>query len=143
LHSPAGISGRKAATDVDVAGHTVPRGSFVVYSAYVTHRQPELWPDPRAFRPERWIDASGAVVEPAPYTFVPFGGGYRRCIGFAMATLEAKIIVAETLRRSRLHLERTEIAAHGIATVAPKGGVPATVVEKLDRDPVPPQASIR
>jgi len=131
LHSPAGVSGRIAETNVEFAGCTIPRGAFVVYSAYVTHREPQWWPDPLVFRPERWLGAAGPI-EPEPYTFVPFGGGFRRCIGFAMATLEAKIVVAETLRRVRLRLERHDIAAHGLATVAPKGGVPATIIEKLE-----------
>lgn len=127
LHSPAGFAGRKAEVDIDFAGHTIPAGSLVVYSQYVTHRLPEHWPEPTSFRPERWIDAAGQSVDPMPYTFVPFGGGYRRCIGFAMAMLEAKLLLAHTLMSKRLELERTTIKGAGIATVAPKGGVPAIV----------------
>ena len=53
---------------------TIPAGRMVLYSAYVTGRLPELWPDPERFDPTRW--APGAP-EPKPYSFVPFGGGYR------------------------------------------------------------------
>ncbi len=127
LHSPAGFAGRKLHADIDFAGHTIPAGTMVIYSAYVTHRQPELWPDPLVFRPQRWIGPDGRPVDPQPYAFVPFGGGYRRCIGFAMATLEAKIIVAETLRRTHLRLETKDVKATGMATVTPGGGLPATV----------------
>lgn len=65
LHSPAGFAGRKAEVDIDFAGHTIPAGSLVVYSQYVTHRLPEHWPEPTSFRPERWIDAAGHSVDPA------------------------------------------------------------------------------
>lgn len=134
LHSPAGIAGRKAQADIPFAGHTIPRGALVIYSQYVTHRDPELWPDPLAFDPARWIDTDGAVIEPDPYAFVPFGGGYRRCIGFALATLEAQLILAVVLRRTRLSLERASIEPSGIAAVEPKDGVPVTVADVLGTD---------
>ena len=54
LWSPALVSGRGTATDVEFAGHTIPAGSMVMYSPWVTHRMPELWPDPDEFQPERW-----------------------------------------------------------------------------------------
>lgn len=129
LHSPAGFAGRKAQVAIDLGGHTIPRGAMVVYSQYVTHRDPTYWPDPLKFDPRRWIDSTGAIVEADPYAFVPFGGGYRRCIGFAVATLEAQLIVAAVLRRTQLHLVRTDIRPTGIAAVEPKGGVPVSVTE--------------
>lgn len=90
--------------------------------------------DPLAFDPARWIDTDGAVIEPDPYAFVPFGGGYRRCIGFALATLEAQLILAVVLRRTRLSLERASIEPSGIAAVEPKDGVPVTVADVLGTD---------
>ena len=128
LHSPGGFSGRMAQADIDFAGHMIKAGTLVIYSPYVTHRLPELWPQPQQFRPERWISADGSLIDPEPYTFVPFGGGYRRCIGFAMATLEAQLIVAHVVRHARLQLQREHIDGHGLATFAPRGGVPVTVV---------------
>jgi hypothetical protein len=129
LHSPAGFAGRKARADIDFAGHTIPAGAMVIYSQYVTHRDPDHFPDPLRFNPNRWIGPDGAPLDADPYTFVPFGGGYRRCIGFAMATLEAELIVAAVLQRCRLRLDRTDIAPTGIATVEPRGGVPATILD--------------
>ena len=128
LHGAAGVSGRKAQADIEFAGHTIPAGRMVIYSQYVTHRLPDDWPDPLRFDPDRWLDGE-SLREAAPYTFVPFGGGYRRCIGFAMATLEAKLMIASALRRSQLQLHRTDIPGTGIATYAPKGGVPITVID--------------
>jgi cytochrome P450 len=138
LHSPAGFAGRKAQADIAFAGHTVRRGTMVLYSQHVTHRDPELWPDPCAFDPSRWIDADGGLVDPDPYAFVPFGGGYRRCIGFAVATLEAQLILAAVVQRTRLRLDRFPIDPTGIAAVEPKGGVPVRVLEVLGAAPTPP-----
>jgi cytochrome P450 len=129
LHSPAGFSGRMAQADIDFGGHTIKAGTLVIYSQYVTHRLPEIWPEPERFRPERWISDDASLVEPEPYTFLPFGGGYRRCIGFAMATLEAQLVVAHVIRHSRLQLQGDDIEGHGLATFAPRGGVPVTVAE--------------
>ena len=66
---------------------------------YLAHRRPELWPDPTAFRPERFLDGA-----PAPYAWLPFGGGVRRCAGAAFATMELHEVlraVVRALRRSR------------------------------------------
>ena len=91
--------------------------AIVIYSAYLTQRLAELWPDPDRFDPDRW------KADPAPYAFVPFGGGYRRCIGFALATLEAKTILATLLRDATLELRTSDLSPSGFATMAPKRGV--------------------
>ena len=63
-----------------------------------------------------------------PYSFVPFGGGYRRCIGFAFATLELKAIVVQMLRRTTLApVSTTTPEPAGISSMYPKGGVPVRV----------------
>ena len=128
LHSPASVAGRMAQRPVEFRGHTIPPKRFVIYSQYVTHRDPTSWPNPRRFDPDRWLAADGGAVEPPPYSFVPFGGGYRRCIGFALATLEAKVVVAECLRQHTFRLERQDIRGTGVVSYAPKGGVPVTVL---------------
>jgi cytochrome P450 len=125
LWPPGFVAGRRAIDDFEVAGHRVPGGTMVLYSAYVTGRDPELWPDPDRFDPGRW--APGAP-EPAPYSFVPFGGGARRCIGFALATLELQVLVTRLAQRARWRLERPDTRPVGIATAVPKGGVPVTVL---------------
>ncbi len=124
LWPPGFVSGRQATEDVEVLGHRIPAGRLVLYSAYVTGRLPELWPHPDRFDPSRW--APGAP-EPAPYAFVPFGGGYRRCIGFALATLELQVLVVRLAQRARWTLERPQARPTGIATAIPAGGVPIRV----------------
>lgn len=122
LWPPGTVSGRTAVHDFEVLGHRIPGGSTVLYSPYVTHRLPEVWGDPDQFRPERWQDG-----EPVPYSFVPFGGGPRRCIGFALATLELQALAVRLAQRMSWTLDRPDTRGTGVATFAPKGGVPITV----------------
>jgi cytochrome P450 len=122
LWPPGLVSGRRSVVDVDFAGHTIPAGSTVLYSPWVTHRLPDLWPAPEAFRPERW-DA-----EPVPYSYVPFGGGYRRCIGFLFATLEMKVALARILQRVELTARPADATPVGIAAIRPAGGVPVRIL---------------
>ncbi|MGH9084180.1 MAG: cytochrome P450, partial [Acidimicrobiales bacterium] len=125
LWPPGFVAGRQVIEDVDVLGHGVPRGRLLLYSAYVTGRLPELWPDPERFDPGRW--ASG-TPEPAPYSFVPFGGGARRCIGFALATLELQVLVVRLAQRVHWRLEQPATRPVGLASATQKGGVPIKVV---------------
>src|SRR3954469_19067485 len=122
LWPPGFISGRKCHDDVVFAGHTIAAGSMVMYSPWVTHHLPELWPEPEAFKPKRW------ERDPLPYSFVPFGGGYRRCIGFAFATLELKVTLVRMLQRVELELLSTDDRPVGTAGLRPRSGVPVRVV---------------
>jgi cytochrome P450 len=122
LWPPALVSGRRSVEPVTFAGQTIPAGSMVLYSPWVTHRMPSLWEDPERFDPSRWES------EPVPFSFVPFGGGYRRCIGFAFATLELKVALARLLQRVELEALQADATPAGIAALHPKGGVPVRVV---------------
>lgn len=127
LYTPGVVTGRTAIEDVEFAGHVIPRGSKVLYSQYVTHRLPELWPEPTTFRPERWDPSAPGFREPVPYSYVPFGGGYRRCIGYLFAELELRALVAELARRTVLSSVGGAVGPTGVATMWPDGGVPVTV----------------
>jgi hypothetical protein len=123
LWPPGFVSGRFTVDDFELHGHRIPAGRIVLYSAYVTGRMPELWPDPDRFHPDRWRD------DPVPYSFVPFGGGYRRCIGFAFATLEIKAILVQLLRRTTLEVvDPATPRPAGLSSMYPRGGVPVRVV---------------
>lgn len=96
----------------------------MLYSQYVTHRMPEYWPSPLDFRPERWNEADVAP----PYSYLPFGGGYRRCIGFALALLEIKAVLVQLLRRTELALVADQrIEPAGLAAMYPRFGVKVRV----------------
>ncbi len=122
LWPPGVVSGRVSIDDFDHDGYTIPGGSLIMYSPYLTHRLPEVWGDPLVFRPERWEHG-----EPEPYSFVPFGGGYRKCIGFALATLELQVLAVRLAQRVTWELEKPDVRGAGIANFAPKGGLPIRV----------------
>jgi cytochrome P450 len=121
---PGPAAPRLSVAPTTLHGMEIPAGRMVLYSAYVTGRMPELWPDPERFDPTRW--APGAP-EPAPYAFVPFGGGSRRCIGFALATLELQVIAVRLAQTVEWTNRRAAVRPTGIATLSPKGGVPIEV----------------
>jgi cytochrome P450 len=93
--------GRRLARPMVVRGHEIPAGAMVSPSIYLTHRRPDLYPDPEVFRPERFL---GKKTD--PYTYFPFGGGPRRCVGAAFALQEMKVVVGTVLRKRRLRLAK-------------------------------------
>jgi cytochrome P450 len=113
------IAARKVAAPYAVGGHTLPPGVHVAPCIYLAHRRPEAWPDPTAFRPERFLDG-----QPAPYTYLPFGGGVRRCVGAAFATLEMKEVLRAVAERVRLQpgRPRGERMRRGSVTLMPTHG---------------------
>ena len=75
----------RSSSRIELGGWTLPPGVHVTPCIYLAHRRADVWEDPTAFRPERFLDGA-----PEPYTFIPFGGGVRRCVGAAFASLEMK-----------------------------------------------------
>jgi cytochrome P450 len=125
LWPPGPAAPRRSIAPTVLHGMEIPADRLVLYSAYVTGRLPELWPDPERFDPARWLPGA---PEPVPYSFVPFGGGYRRCIGFALATLELQVMAVRLAQQVEWRLRRPEVRPTGIATLTPKGGVPIEVI---------------
>jgi cytochrome P450 len=82
---------------IEVGGWRYEPGCSLVANAYLLHHDPDIYPDPYAFRPERFIERP-----PGTYTWIPFGGGRRRCLGASFATLEMKIVLRSVLRAYRL-----------------------------------------
>ena len=83
---------RTLTEDLQVGRHLLAAGTSVVVSIYLTNRSPSVYPDPKAFQPERFLDDA-----PDTYSWVPFGGGIRRCIGASFAQMEAKVILRTML----------------------------------------------
>lgn len=127
LYTPGVVTGRTLGRDSTFDGVHLPAGTKVLYSQYVTHRLAELWPDPLRFDPARWDTAAPDYSAPSPYSYVPFGGGPRMCIGFAFAKLELKVLLAVVARRVDLKLLTDEVRPRGVATMWPRGGVPVVV----------------
>jgi cytochrome P450 len=137
LNPPGIVAPRKAAEAFAFGGHHIRKGVLVFYSAYATGHDEASWPDAEAFRPERWDASRPDHVEPDRYAFVPFGGGARRCIGFAFATLELEVMLAQLVRRVDLELvSATPPRPTGIASVSPAGGVPVRILAVRHAAPV-------
>lgn len=121
LSGPGPISTRYVPNGVDFAGHHIPAGTKVIWSPAVSHRDPAHWDEPLRFDPDRWLD--GRTADVPAHVFVPFGGGYRRCIGFALATLEVKTIMTELFRRADVTVLDDEVKPTGLAAMYPKDGI--------------------
>lgn len=123
LYPPGVISARKVMRDLRFNGHRIRAGRLLIFSAYVTHRLPELWPDPTEFRPARWDPGSADYRKPAPHEFIPFSGGLHRCIGSVMAISEMTVMLARLVARTRLRLPAQRIRAANLAALSPKPGL--------------------
>jgi cytochrome P450 len=126
LYPPAYMLGREATEDVLLGGRVpVRKGSIVAMSQYVVQRDPRWWKDPGAFRPERFLrDAP----RPAPFTYFPFGGGKRACIGRGFAMLEGSLVLATILARAEVRVDCSRPQAFDPnVTLRPRGGMPALV----------------
>jgi cytochrome P450 len=119
LYPPIHLGSRTAAADLNFNGYTIPAGTRVLYSIYLTHRLKTYWPEPCRFDPERF--APGTRHE--PYTFLPFGGGPRNCIGAMFGQVEAKVVLARLLRHYDLELLPKPVHPHMGATLEPRPGV--------------------
>lgn len=113
---------------VEVGGYVLKPGSSVVISHYLTHRNPDLYPDPQTFNPYRWQNLS-----PSTYDYMPFSAGPRRCIGAEFAMLEMKLGLAMILPHFRLEMAAAaQIDRIITATLKPKHGMPM-VIHPQDR----------
>lgn len=97
LYPPVWAMSRQAIEEDVVAGFRVPKGCYVMLVQYAIHRLPELWPEPEAFRPERFT--ASAVASRPRYAYFPFGAGPRACIGNHFALMEAALVLAAVVQR--------------------------------------------
>lgn len=97
LYPPIHLGSRKTARDIVYQDYLLPADTRVMYSIYLTHRHPDYWDRPTEFDPDRFLpeNSQGRV----PYSFLPFGGGPRNCIGMAFAKLESKLVLARLLQK--------------------------------------------
>jgi cytochrome P450 len=86
---------------VEIGGYELPAGVKLTPCIHLVHRAPEIYPEPLSFQPERFIDSP-----PGTYTWIPFGGGVRRCLGAAFAQFEMAVVLRELVRRHRIEPAR-------------------------------------
>jgi cytochrome P450 len=97
------IVARRLTQPMEIGGWQLAAGVTVAPSIYLVHRRPDVYPNPECFEPERFLESS-----PGTYTWIPFGGGVRRCIGGSFAHFEMQMVLAELVKRRRLRPARPE-----------------------------------
>ncbi len=122
---------------VRIGPYEYPAGVALLASAYLVHHDPDIYPDPYAFRPERFLDSA-----PGTYTWIPFGGGRRRCLGASFALQEMKIVIRSVVDRFELEPagDRPEQTARRSITFSPSGG--ASVVLRARHRSAPPEPAL-
>jgi cytochrome P450 len=123
LYPSAWAIGREAVRDTHIGGQRVRKGTTVLFSPWVLHRDRRFFDDPDAFRPERWTDAPLKGLH--RFAYVPYGAGQRTCLGSPFARLELTLALATIAQRFRLDLadptERIEVVP--VLTLQPRGSV--------------------
>jgi cytochrome P450 len=132
LYPPAYAIGRKALEDYEVAGVMIPRGTLVVVSPLVTQRDARWFPDPERFDPERWTPEAQAARP--KFSYFPFGGGTRMCIGDQFAWTEGMLLLATVAQRWRAELAAGQrVAMKPMITLRPKYGMKMVVRSRAGR----------
>ena len=118
------VGPRYVVQEVEIGDWTYSPGVCVVPNAYLIHHDPDIYPEPYAFRPERFLDES-----PGTYTWIPFGGGRRRCLGASFAMLEMKIVLRAVLSQCEVRAagSRVELARRRNITIRPAEGAVAVL----------------
>ncbi|MHB1538035.1 MAG: cytochrome P450 [Solirubrobacteraceae bacterium] len=129
LYPPAWIGPRRSIARFELEGVAVPGDAYVNYSSWASHRLPDVFEDPNAFRPSRFADGARSALPKGAY--IPFGGGSRTCIGMRFGELEVRTIATELLRRFRVRLDDGfELSIRQMPTISPRAGLPVTLLRR-------------
>jgi cytochrome P450 len=123
LYPPAWLLGRVAVENHQAHGYVIPAGSLVVLSPWAVHRNETYFPEPERFDPDRW-DPDRIAGRPR-FSYFPFGGGSRGCMGEAFAWMEGVLVIAALAQRWRFRVvdETTIPEPHPAITLKPKNGI--------------------
>jgi cytochrome P450 family 135 len=129
---------RRLTAPVRLNGYTIPAGTLLAPSIWLVHRRPDIYPDPDSFKPERFLENP-----PQTYTWLPFGGGVRRCIGASFATFEMKVVLRTVLRAAELRpaSPEPEPPSPRAVTFAPKHGAMAVLEQVRRQAPAAPTSA--
>ncbi len=129
LYPPAWLMGRTALEEVEIGGHTLPRGSRLFISPYALHRLPDYFPNSERFDPERWLPEKEAALP--KYAYIPFGGGPRICIGNSFAMMEAHLLLATIAQQYQLSLvPGHKVVPEALITMSPEFGLQMRVQKR-------------
>jgi cytochrome P450 len=126
---------------VEIGGVLYPEGVALFANAYLLHHDPVIYPDPYAFRPERFLESEGGRP-PGTYTWIPFGGGRRRCLGASFALLEMKITLRAVLERCELAPvgAQAEKTRRRSITISPARGAQVVLYDRTTGQAPPSEA---
>jgi unspecific monooxygenase len=130
---------RVSNSPVEIMGQEFDANTMLAPCIYLTHHREDLYPQPNQFKPERFIERQFS-----PYEYLPFGGGNRRCIGFALALLEMKLVLATILPSFQLALadaKPVKPQRRGL-TIAPAGGVHMVLLSSRQRQEQIPLSTV-
>ncbi len=128
------LAGRRLTEELAVDGMTLPAGTDVTPAIWLTHTRADIYPEPFAFKPERFLEDG-----PDTYAWIPFGGSVRRCIGATFAEFEMRVVLREVLTRCELRKAdpRPERTGRRNITLSPKAGTPVVLTARQPaREPV-------
>jgi cytochrome P450 len=135
LRPPVAFVDRRLHAPLELERHVLPAGTIVAPCIYLVQRRPDLYPEPNAFKPERFLEHP-----PETYSWLPFGGGVRRCVGASFATFEMKVALRTILSRARLRAAspQPESATRRAIVLAPRHGTRVVLESRIPVDgPVP------
>jgi cytochrome P450 len=122
IYPPAWAIGRQAINDCKIGKYTIPAGSSILMSQYLMHRNPHYFPQPARFDPERWTPKEKA--RRPRFSYFPFGGGPRSCIGESFAWMQGILLIATIVKRwSMRHEPRHLVVLQPLVTLRPKYGM--------------------
>ena len=119
LYPPIHLGSRRVEGSINFDGRGVPEGERLIYSIYLTQRDPAIWEAADDFKPERFAHGRRHL----PFAYVPFGGGPRACIGAAFGQMEARLVLARLLQTYHFQLMNPKVHTHMGATLEPRPGV--------------------
>src|SRR5829696_5950528 len=124
---------RRIKQPVEIGGHTYPAGPAFTACIYLVHHDERIYPEPYAFRPERFLDGN-----PGKFSWIPFGGGVRRCLGASFAQLEMRIALRAILSQVEVAsaLPGREGSGRRSITLSPRRGTPISVRPRVGRPQV-------
>jgi cytochrome P450 len=129
LYPPAWALGRLAMTECEIGGYVIPPKSLVLMSQFVMHRDPRYFPEPLRFDPDRWT-AEARDSRPQ-FSYFPFGGGPRRCIGESFAWMEGVLLIAALAQHWQMRLVPNHpVALKPVITLRPKHGMRMTLTRR-------------
>lgn len=129
LYPPIHLGSRHVTEDLNFNGFHLLAGVRLMYSIFLTHRDPKHWYEPDRFVPERFSPENKRKIP--PYTYLPFGGGARNCIGTAFAQVEAKVVLARIFQRYSLQFKGHRVHMKMGATLEPHPGIKVEVQPRV------------